>query len=631
MLITFAFRSDTVANFTALNRVYDMGEPLYETDTKRLRIADGVTPYNDLPVQSVDIATLTALSNVAVSAATDAETARDEAVAAAGGATAATLTSPGVVRLATTTEAITGTDDTIAVTPAGLEAAIAGFTGAPAAANTTTAGIVELATNTEAAAGTDTVRAVTPAGVAAAVAALGVATPDATTTVKGKAELATNAETITGTDTVRTVTPAGLAAAIAALPVASTTVKGPVTLATSAEATTATDAVKALTPATGKAQIDAFPTSWTNIGSKPAVIAAGATADAAQTALGGSTVGKGVFGAASALDAQTALGGSTVGRGVFTAVDALAGRTALAAAADSAVMKLTGDQTIAGLKTFSTGIDVPDETLASQAIIDFAGAVDDANQTAQVVHGVVYDEGDPLPTLPTTGLWMAVKRSAAITLPTYTDLATTPGSSADGTSWTITLSRAIAAGAYAIAFVDLATTGTSPFLPTTLTGGGMTWTIPNDPAANPMSGLTADNKQGMAMFVGVGTGSGTSLTLSAGGTMQGAAWRVVEVANAAGPPVQYAKSASTVSATPSAALPGVDPTNSELGFLGQNTSTDCTIGSGFTEIGTLNIAPGAPPAVSAKAEYRDAAVGTVGFSGATAASKRVFAVEIPAA
>jgi hypothetical protein len=248
VLITFAFRSDTVANFTALNRIYDLGEPLYETDTKRFRIGDGVTPYASLPVQSVDTAALTALSNAAVAAATDAETARDEAVAAAGGATAATLTSPGVVRLATTAEATTGTDDTIAVTPAGLEAAIAGLTGAPAAATTTVQGIVELATNTEAATGTDTVRAVTPAGVAAAIAALGVATPDATATVKGKVELATDAEAIAGTDTVRATTPANLKATIDAR-VASTTAPGIVELATNAETLTGTDTARAVTPA----------------------------------------------------------------------------------------------------------------------------------------------------------------------------------------------------------------------------------------------------------------------------------------------------------------------------------------------------------------------------------------------
>lgn len=213
MLVTFAFRSDLRANFTALNRVYDLGEPLYESDTKQFKIADGITPYTALPYQSTDIATLSATLAAAQQAAADAEQAVIDAQVVAGGITSATNTTPGVVRLATSAEAVAEADDTLAVTPVGLGAALAGLA-APPAASTTVAGLVELATTTEAAAGTDTARAVTAAGVAAAIAALGVATPDATTSLKGKVELATTAEATTGTDSTRAVTPDGLQASI---------------------------------------------------------------------------------------------------------------------------------------------------------------------------------------------------------------------------------------------------------------------------------------------------------------------------------------------------------------------------------------------------------------------------------
>lgn len=41
-------RRDTSANFTTTNPVLGNGEPAYETDTKKLKIGDGTTPYNSL-------------------------------------------------------------------------------------------------------------------------------------------------------------------------------------------------------------------------------------------------------------------------------------------------------------------------------------------------------------------------------------------------------------------------------------------------------------------------------------------------------------------------------------------------------------------------------------------------------
>lgn len=41
-------RRDTAANFTSKNPVLGVGEPAYETDTKKLKIGDGTTAYNSL-------------------------------------------------------------------------------------------------------------------------------------------------------------------------------------------------------------------------------------------------------------------------------------------------------------------------------------------------------------------------------------------------------------------------------------------------------------------------------------------------------------------------------------------------------------------------------------------------------
>ena len=46
-------RRDTAANFTSKNPVLGVGEPAYETDTKKLKIGDGTTAYTQLDYFSV--------------------------------------------------------------------------------------------------------------------------------------------------------------------------------------------------------------------------------------------------------------------------------------------------------------------------------------------------------------------------------------------------------------------------------------------------------------------------------------------------------------------------------------------------------------------------------------------------
>ena len=47
-------RRDTSANFTSANPVLGIGEPAYETDTKKLKIGDGTTAYTQLDYFSAD-------------------------------------------------------------------------------------------------------------------------------------------------------------------------------------------------------------------------------------------------------------------------------------------------------------------------------------------------------------------------------------------------------------------------------------------------------------------------------------------------------------------------------------------------------------------------------------------------
>ena len=53
-------RRDTSANFTSANPVLGVGEPAYETDTKKLKIGDGTTAYTQLEYFSTDLDKLNA-------------------------------------------------------------------------------------------------------------------------------------------------------------------------------------------------------------------------------------------------------------------------------------------------------------------------------------------------------------------------------------------------------------------------------------------------------------------------------------------------------------------------------------------------------------------------------------------
>lgn len=369
---------------------------------------------------------------------------------------------------------------------------------------------------------------------------------------------------------------------------------------------------------------------WTTgVTGKPTIIAAGATQALARAAIDAPAT-------AHTHDWTTGVTGKPtfIGAGTTQAN----ARSAIAAADDAAVVKLTGTQTIAGTKTFSTAPAVPIGAFNSTHIADMDEAVADALETASGVHAEIYQEGDPLPDLTgRTGIWVAIKVSAPAADPVFTTLATTPGSGTDGTSWNITLSRAFASGTYPVAMLSLASTGATAIPPSSFSGGGVTWTLAtgtaNTTPSSPMSNTTNDGKVGTALYYGSGTPSGTTLTLGSGSTtLHGAAWSIVEAANVSAPATwQFARSASTLSTTPSMSLTAVDPTYAVLGFLVQNSVTDATVGTGYTELGSLQAAPSSPPALSVKTQYRLDGVNSVPFAAPSGSSKVVYAVAMPPA
>lgn len=178
MLVTFQFKTGTYAELAAANPELIEGEPAFESDTGRLRIGDGEHRFNDLLPLSFNPALLAELSTNAVNASLAAIEARDEAVAAAGGASAASDTQIGVVELATLAEVLAGTDPVRVVTVAGLAAKLASLP-ATGDASTSAKGVVRLATNAEAA-GTAADLAVTPSGLSARLAAFGGGSGSAT-------------------------------------------------------------------------------------------------------------------------------------------------------------------------------------------------------------------------------------------------------------------------------------------------------------------------------------------------------------------------------------------------------------------------------------------------------------------
>lgn len=53
MAIQVQLRLDTAANWEAVNPILAQGEQAMETDTKKEKIGDGVTPWNDLPYRNL--------------------------------------------------------------------------------------------------------------------------------------------------------------------------------------------------------------------------------------------------------------------------------------------------------------------------------------------------------------------------------------------------------------------------------------------------------------------------------------------------------------------------------------------------------------------------------------------------
>lgn len=368
--------------------------------------------------------------------------------------------------------------------------------------------------------------------------------------------------------------------------------------------------------------------AWADITGKPLVIGAGATASDAQTALGMTAKGKEVAIAADAAAVRTAAGVTQAAINTFlTSGDTATARTAIQAAGTATTVTTTTAQTISGVKTFTTPPILPEDSIPADRIIEFNQAVTEANDATFVPHVVVIDEGDPEPAVPTSGIWFIAEREAPATVADVTGLFG-GASSTDATSWNFTLTRAFAAGSFGLAFVGMGSTTASASPALTVTGGGLTWAIVLDALGNPMTTTIDNGNNSWALFKGTGTPSGTTITTTSGTTMQGATLRVVEVVGGSSTIVQGRKTSSTSTTTPTVSFTGANASNFSVGFVGQNTLTDLTVGTGYTEIGGLVVATAPPPTMSIKTQWRADAINSMNFSGATAAQKAVFGVEI---
>lgn len=141
---------------------------------------------------------------------------------------------------------------------------------------------------------------------------------------------------------------------------------------------------------------------------------------------------------------------TTVGKSLVKAVDGTAARTAIGAADatalaakadDSAVVKLAGDQSLAGIKTFSSAPVVPDSSFAFAKVGGLQGALDGkvSTNSTETIAGVKTFSSIPLGPAsdPTTANQLARKSYIDNRVNTLVNMA--PGASFtvvyDGTNW----------------------------------------------------------------------------------------------------------------------------------------------------------------------------------------------------
>lgn len=350
--------------------------------------------------------------------------------------------------------------------------------------------------------------------------------------------------------------------------------------------------------------------TWDTLSGKPQVIAAGATEN----------------------DAQIALGLTQIGRQLGTAASMAAARTAIQAAAAGGVVNLTTDQIKEGLLTLLTGLVLPDGAtiqlpagaLPAGVINDFGGAIDGILNGISVPKIIEYT-GNDLPPDPGPGYWLAVKTDTPLGVSeiNFVHGGGTGSDAADG-SYPVTLSRAFAADSIGVAFVALGGPGTQPA--SSITGGFASWARAVAPDGTPLVASFGNGNAAFAVFVSSGAASGTALTVDGPSAATGMVATFIELIGLK--VKQGVVSGSMASSSPAVTMPGVLAENPVIGAVCQNTYSALEVGTGFTALGGLELMPQAPPTVSILSEYRLDGVGTISFANATQAQKVVAALEL---
>lgn len=299
-----------------------------------------------------------------------------------------------------------------------------------------------------------------------------------------------------------------------------------------------------------------------------------------------------------------------------------------AKADDTAVVKTSGDQTVAGVKTFSSAPSVPDASFtiaktsglqttlnAKQDAASLNASVASYLSTNSFAPIYYVTAGDTIPAGAPDGALIVVVPASTTPILTVLDEG---HSTVDGTTIS-TASVTPAAGSLVLVQITSATTTGTATYPSSVTwaGGTLATVVSNAPGTANIAAR---------LYSAEASGTAGAMTFTFPSTQESFAWRVVEITNVSTTIVQSAGLATTLT-NPSVTLAGALSTNITLGFYSilSSGSTE-TEGSGYTALGTRQ--SDSNQTVSILAEYRYDGSSVVNYTSSSSNNKVLQAVEV---